>query len=188
MASLREQGYRIAARTYRAWRVARQPADRIVSDAMVINDFRRQVHHRSSRSASAHPRGAVWAAEDDCASAPQWVPRHCGLHRRPVHAAPRRRGGAPRQESPHHYPSQGWPPRWRSARPRLHRPSAEPGLVADFTCVRTWLGFVYIAFILDVFAQRIVAWHAATSKATELVMIPLRMALWQRAYEEGSPG
>jgi putative transposase len=49
--------------------------------------------------------------------------------------------------------------------------------------VRTWLGFVYVAFIVDVFAQRIIAWHAATSKVTELVMIPLRMALWQRTYE-----
>jgi putative transposase len=55
--------------------------------------------------------------------------------------------------------------------------------VADFSHVRTWLGFVYVAFIVDVFAQRIVAWHAATSKITELVMIPLRMALWQRSYQ-----
>jgi transposase InsO family protein len=55
--------------------------------------------------------------------------------------------------------------------------------VADFSYVRTWSGFAYVAFIVDVFAQRIIAWHAATSKATELVMIPLRMALWQRAYE-----
>ena len=46
--------------------------------------------------------------------------------------------------------------------------------------MRSWAGFVYVAFILDVFSQRIVAWHAATSKATDLVMIPLRMALWQR--------
>lgn len=41
-------------------------------------------------------------------------------------------------------------------------------------------------FIVDVFAQRIVAWHAQTSKATELVMIPLRMAQWQRR-REGHP-
>ena len=52
--------------------------------------------------------------------------------------------------------------------------------------MRTWLGFVYVAFIVDVFAQRIIAWHAVTSKHTDLVMIPLRMALWQRAYE-GQP-
>jgi putative transposase len=37
-----------------------------------------------------------------------------------------------------------------------------------------------------VFAQKIVAWHAATSKTTELVMTPLRMALWQRG-REGRP-
>lgn len=58
--------------------------------------------------------------------------------------------------------------------------------VTDFTYVKTWAGFVYVAFILDVYAQRIVAWHAATSKQTDLVMIPLRMALWQRA-REGHP-
>jgi putative transposase len=52
--------------------------------------------------------------------------------------------------------------------------------------VPTWAGFVYVAFILDVYAQRIVAWHASTSKATGLVMVPVRMALWQR-NREGHP-
>ena len=52
--------------------------------------------------------------------------------------------------------------------------------VTDFTYVRTWAGFVYVAFVLDVFAQRIVGWHASTSKKVDLVMTPLRMALWQR--------
>ena len=54
---------------------------------------------------------------------------------------------------------------------------------AHNTYVRCWAGWVYVAFILDVFSQRIVAWHAATNKETELVMIPLRMALWQRDRE-----
>ncbi len=58
--------------------------------------------------------------------------------------------------------------------------------VTDFAYVKTWAGFVYVAFILDVYAQRIVAWHAATTKQTDLVMIPLRMALWQRD-REGHP-
>jgi transposase InsO family protein len=58
--------------------------------------------------------------------------------------------------------------------------------VTDFTYVRSWAGFTYVAFIVDVYAQRIVAWHAATTKHTDLVMIPLRMALWQRA-REGHP-
>ena len=52
--------------------------------------------------------------------------------------------------------------------------------------MRTWAGWVYVAFIVDVFAQRIVAWHAATNKETDLVMIPLRMALWERD-REGRP-
>lgn len=51
--------------------------------------------------------------------------------------------------------------------------------VMDFTYCRTWAGWVYVAFIVDVFSQRIVAWHTQTSKHVELVMIPLRMALWE---------
>ena len=39
---------------------------------------------------------------------------------------------------------------------------------------------MYVAFILDVYSRRIVAWHASMSKRTDLVMTPLRMALWQR--------
>ena len=58
--------------------------------------------------------------------------------------------------------------------------------VTDFTYVRTWAGFVYVAFVLDVFAQRIVGWHASSSKKVDLVMTPLRIALWQRE-REGNP-
>lgn len=62
--------------------------------------------------------------------------------------------------------------------------------VTDFTYVRTWAGFVYVAFIVDVYAQRIIAWHAATSKVTDLVMTPLTMALWERDRQgrAGEPG
>jgi putative transposase len=52
--------------------------------------------------------------------------------------------------------------------------------VMDFTYCRTWGGFVYVAFIVDCFAQRIVGWHAATTKTAELVTTPLRIALWER--------
>lgn len=58
--------------------------------------------------------------------------------------------------------------------------------VTDFTYVRTWSGFVYVAFVVDVYAQRIVAWDAATSMVTDRVMTPLRMALWERS-REGHP-
>jgi putative transposase len=43
-----------------------------------------------------------------------------------------------------------------------------------------------VAPIIDVYAQRIVAWHAATTKHIDLVIIPLRIALWQRG-REGHP-
>lgn len=55
-----------------------------------------------------------------------------------------------------------------------------------FTYVRTWAGFVHVAFIVDSFAQMIVAWNAATTKEADLVMVPLRMAVWQRA-RDGRP-
>jgi len=58
--------------------------------------------------------------------------------------------------------------------------------VMDFTYCRTWAGFAYLAFVVDVFAQKIVAWNCATSKDVELVMTPLRMATWQRE-REGRP-
>jgi len=58
--------------------------------------------------------------------------------------------------------------------------------VMDFTYCRTWNGWVYVAFIVDVYSQRIVAWHAQSTKHVELVMIPMRMALWERG-RQGHP-
>lgn len=52
--------------------------------------------------------------------------------------------------------------------------------VADFTYVRTWAGFVYVAFVIDCFSRAIVGWHVATSKTTPLVTTALRMGLWRR--------
>src|SRR5699024_6633292 len=52
--------------------------------------------------------------------------------------------------------------------------------VMDYTYVRTWSGWAYTAFIVDVYAQLIIAWHTQTSQHTDLVMTPLRMAVWQR--------
>ena len=52
-----------------------------------------------------------------------------------------------------------------------------------YTYVRTWSGWSYVAFIVDVFAQRIIGWNVATTRETELVDIPLRMAIWERDRE-----
>jgi putative transposase len=42
--------------------------------------------------------------------------------------------------------------------------------VADFTYVATWRGFVYVAFVIDVFARRIVGWRVSSSLATDFVL------------------
>ncbi len=57
--------------------------------------------------------------------------------------------------------------------------------VADFTYVATWSGFVYVAFVVDVFARRIVGWRVAGSMRTDLVLDALEQALWSRARREG---
>jgi transposase InsO family protein len=57
--------------------------------------------------------------------------------------------------------------------------------VADFTFVATWAGFVYVAFVIDVFARRIVGWRASRSMHTELVLDALEQALHARQAEKG---
>jgi len=52
--------------------------------------------------------------------------------------------------------------------------------VADITCVATWIGFVYVAFVTDVFSRRIVGWRVARTMKTELVLDALEQALWAR--------
>ncbi|EFJ5664386.1 IS3 family transposase [Escherichia coli] len=52
--------------------------------------------------------------------------------------------------------------------------------VADFTYVSTWQGFVYVAFIIDVFAGYIVGWWVSSSMETTFVLDALEQALWAR--------
>ncbi len=52
--------------------------------------------------------------------------------------------------------------------------------VADLTYVRTWSGFVYVAFVTDVFSRRIVGWHASKSLKTDLALHALEQAIWDR--------
>ena len=52
--------------------------------------------------------------------------------------------------------------------------------VSDFTYVSTWQGFVYVAFVIDVFARYIVGWRVSRSMHTEFVLDALEQALWAR--------
>jgi len=52
--------------------------------------------------------------------------------------------------------------------------------VADFTYVATWAGFVYVAFVIDVFARRIVGWRVSASMRTDFVLDALEQAIYAR--------
>jgi len=53
--------------------------------------------------------------------------------------------------------------------------------VADFTYVATWTGFVYVAFVVDVFARRIVGWRVSASLRTDFVLDALEQAIYARS-------
>jgi putative transposase len=184
---LTEQGCRIAARTYREWARANRPvADRTISDAHVVNQVRElawTVDHEGVRRMT--PEGLYGRRKMTALvqrSTPDASPGSVDRAMRSLGLQGIRRSKGIRTTIP---AKDG-----KRAGDLLDRDftAAAPNRtwVMDFTYVRTWAGFVYVAFILDVFAQKIVAWNVAPTKAVELVDLPLRMALWQR-NREGHP-
>ncbi len=57
--------------------------------------------------------------------------------------------------------------------------------VADFTFVSTWRGFVFVAFVIDVFARMIVGWRVSASMKTDFVLDALEQAVHARCDTEG---
>ncbi len=186
---LRQQGLQIAARTYRAWKRPARIADRTITDAVVedtIRDLAWTFNETTGRRQMT-PEGLYGRRK--------WLAllrrQHglAGTSRGAVDRAMRTLGlqGVVRAKRLRTtIPS----PDGKRAGDLLSRDFTAPApnrvWVTDFTYVRTWAGFVYVAFVVDVFAQRIVGWHASSSKKVGLVMTPLRIALWQRE-REGNP-
>ena len=56
--------------------------------------------------------------------------------------------------------------------------------VADFTYVATWRGFVYVAFVIDVFARRLVGWRVSSSLRTDFVLDALEQAIYDRCGDD----
>src|ERR1700751_6461163 len=52
--------------------------------------------------------------------------------------------------------------------------------VADITYVSTWSGWVYVAFVTDAYARRILGWRTSTSMSTQLVLDAVEHAIWTR--------
>jgi transposase InsO family protein len=57
--------------------------------------------------------------------------------------------------------------------------------VSDFTCVATWQGFVHVAFVVDVFARRIVGWRVSRTAHAAFVLDALEQALHDRRPAKG---
>jgi len=164
---LRGQGCPVAARTYRVGRAGRPPSARTVSDALLTDAIlatdgtpeglygRRKMTHHLRR----HGHQVAFCTVDRLMT---------GLGRRGISRGKAVRTTVAAKDA-------------GRAGDLLNRQfsAASPNRiwVADFTYCRTWAGFCYAAFIVDVFAQRIVAWNIAPTKAVELVDVPLRMAL-----------
>jgi transposase InsO family protein len=179
---LSEQGCQVAARTYRAWRSpTRAIASRTYGDAIIIDAIRtlcattgldgqpratpESLYGRRKMTALLRRNGYPQVARCTVDRAMKALGMNGIRRAKGVRTTIPRAGDA-------------------RAPDLLHRNFTAPApnhvWVADFTVVRAWAGLVYIAFIVDVFAQRIVAWHAMTSKVTDLVLTPVRMALWDR--------
>ena len=58
--------------------------------------------------------------------------------------------------------------------------------VSDFTYVSTWQGWLYVAFVIDVFARYIVGWRVSSSMHTDFVLDALEQALYARQPELGA--
>lgn len=61
---------------------------------------------------------------------------------------------------------------------KVNRPNAL--WVSDLTYVATWRGFVYVAFVIDAYARRIVGWRVSNSLRTDLALDALEQALYDR--------
>ena len=174
---LTTQGCPVAARTYRAWKQPGRPvAARTISDAQLVNALRatrgtpEQLYGRRKMTAYLRRQGFNVAA---CTV--DRLMRELGIN------------GVVRGKGVR----TTLPAKDADRAPDLLKrdlTALAPNRrgIADFTYVRTWAGFAFVAFVVDGYAQRIMARHAATTKATALVLTCVRMAIWQRA-REGHP-
>jgi transposase InsO family protein len=68
---------------------------------------------------------------------------------------------------------------------RFRAPQPNVLWVSDFTYVATWQGFVYVAFVIDVFARRIVGWRVSRTAHADFVLDALEQALHDRRPRKG---
>ena len=176
---LRQQGVAVAPRSYRAWKL-RDPSTRTIDDAILTARLR-QLREHDGRGRQrpevlyGRRKMTAWLARTGFPT----VSKHtvdrlmrdegmAGLvrGRKTVTTIPVKNG--------------------TRAGDMLNRQFTAPRpnhtWVTDFTYVATWSGFVYVAFVIDLFSRAIVGWQASTVKDTAFVEGCLRMALWRRDH------
>ncbi len=191
--ALNQAGLKIAARPLRAWCApaspAKGPAARTMSDAQVEDAVRQlafTTNHAGHRVLA--PEG-LYGRRKMLALIRKTVLPEAGFGA--VDRAMRSlglngvvRGRRPRTTVPN--------PADNRAADLLNRdftaPAPDHKWITDFTNVRTYLSFTYVAFIVDCFSRKIVGWHASVKRDVELVDVPLRMALWRRGHEDTPVG
>ena len=150
--------------------VAKQPTDRDRRDAALINQIRR-VH---ADNYGVYGARKVWLTLNR-----EGVPvARCTVERlmRQEGLAGAVRGKVKRTTIPD--------PTAERARDLVRRdfaPRAPDRLwVADITYVSTWSGWVYVAFVIDAYARRILGWRCGSTMSTQLVLDALEQAVWTR--------
>ena len=68
---------------------------------------------------------------------------------------------------------------------QFHAPKPNALWVSDFTYVSTWIGFVYVAFVIDAYARRIVGWRVSRTAHASFVLDALEQALHDRKPMQG---
>jgi len=169
-----EHGWQIAPATYYAAKT-RPPSARAVRDATLkpviagVHEANYGVYGVRKMHAELRRRG-VHAGRDQVSR----LMRELGL--RGV-----RRGKTKRTTIPDH----------QAARPvdlvkrQFAAPAPDRLWVCDLTYIRTWVGFAYLALVIDVFSRRIVGWAVAGHMRTALVLEALEMAIWVRGTALG---
>ena len=85
-----------------------------------------------------------------------------------------------RQADPHHGQDKAAPCPLDHVNRQFHAPAPNMLWVSDFTYVATWAGFVYVAFVIDAYARRIVGWRVSTDGHASFVLDALEQALHDR--------
>ncbi|MCD5317291.1 IS3 family transposase, partial [Kineosporia babensis] len=172
-AVLTGMGAKIAPSTYYA-RKARPPSDRAVRDQAVTAKLR-EVH---ARNYGVYGIRKMYAALARLGGVNGLPVARCTIQRLMKAAGLK---GVSRRKTPRTtVAGKGIDTRADHVKRNFTATAPDQLWVADFTYVRTLSGWVYAAFILDVFSRKIVGWRLSRNMRTDLALDALQMAIWAR--------